>query len=43
MADRYREMRSLRDSLEMLFGLCGIQGNKVEIRPASQSARSAFW
>ena len=40
MADRYREMRSLRDSLEMLFGLCGIQGNKVEIRPAPGLVRA---
>ena len=41
MADRYREMRSLSDSLEMLFGLCGIQGKKVEIRPAPGLVRAA--
>lgn len=41
MADRYQEMCSLRDSLEILFELCGIRGQKTEVRHAPGLVRAA--
>ena len=32
MVERYRSMRSLRDHLEKLFRLCGLNGQRVEVK-----------